>query len=146
VSANWILIIGGAVLVLVEVVLGAVLGFDFVLIGSALVLGGVLGLLLGSSTLGVAAAGVLAIGYVLLGRRRVRSRLARPGLSSNVDTLVGKTVRVVEAIRPGHAGRVKFEGEEWRAEQDRGSGQGLERGSDARVVRIDGVTVFVEPV
>ncbi len=70
-SANWILIIGGAVLILVEVLLGAATGFDFLLIGSALLLGGLLGLLLQSAPLGVAAAGVLALAYVFFGRRRV---------------------------------------------------------------------------
>ncbi len=145
-TVNWVLIIGGAVLILLEVLLGAATGFDFLLIGSALVLGGVLGLVLKSSVTGFAAAGVLALAYVFVGRRRVRSRLGRPGLASNTDFLIGKTVRVVEPIRTGHPGRVKYEGEVWRAELTQPSESTLDSGKDARVVRIDGVTVFVEPV
>jgi membrane protein implicated in regulation of membrane protease activity len=146
VSANWILIIGGAILVLVEVLLGAATGFDFLLIGSALLLGGVLGLVLHSAALGVAAAGILALVYVFFGRRRLRGHFGRPALSSNTDSLLGKTARVVEPIRTGHPGRVKFEGEEWRAELAGASAAVLDAGSEARIVRIDGVTVFVEPV
>jgi membrane protein implicated in regulation of membrane protease activity len=146
VSANWILIIGGAVLILIEVLLGAATGFDFLLIGSALLLGGLFGLLLKSASLGVAAAGVLALAYVFFGRRHVRSRFGRPNMPSNTDSLIGKTVRVVEPIRAGHPGRVKHEGEEWRAESARPSATVLDTGTEARIVRIDGVTVFVEPV
>jgi membrane protein implicated in regulation of membrane protease activity len=145
-TVNWVLIIGGAVLILIEVLLGAATGFDFLLIGSALVLGGVLGLFVNSATLGLAAAGALALLYVFLGRRHVRNRFGRPGLSSNTDVLIGKTVRVVEPIRTGHPGRVKYEGEEWRAELTQPSQTTLESGKDARIVRIDGVTVFVEPI
>jgi len=146
VSANWILIIGGAILILVEVLLGAATGFDFLLIGSALLLGGVLGLLVKSPALGIAAAGLLALAYVFFGRRRVRSRFGRHNIPSNTDSLIGKTARVVEPIRAGHPGRVKFEGEEWRAEFARPSATVLDAGSETRIVRIDGVTVFVEPV
>jgi len=146
VTVNWILIIGGALLVLVEVLLGAATGFDFLLIGSALLLGGILGLFLKSSTIGFATAGVLALLYVFIGRRRVRNRLGRPGIPSNTDSLIGKAVRVVEPIRTGHPGRVKYEGEEWRAELAHALEVTLEPGNTARIVRIDGVTVFVEPM
>lgn len=145
-TVNWTLIIGGAILILVEVLLGAATGFDFLLIGSALLAGGVLGLFLKSSTIGFAAAGILALAYVFIGRRHVRNRFGRPGIPSNTDSLIGKTVRVVQPIQTGHPGRVKHEGEEWRAELARPSDTELEAGKDARVIRIDGVTVFVEPV
>ena len=40
----WVLIVTGALLILLEVVLGAAMGFDFLLIGSAILVGGVLGM------------------------------------------------------------------------------------------------------
>jgi membrane protein implicated in regulation of membrane protease activity len=144
VALNWVLVIAGAVLVLVEIILGAVTGFDFVLIGSSLMLGGILGLLTKSVTLGLAAAGVLALVYVFLGRKRIRSRLARPGLPSNTDGLLGRTARVVETITPERPGRIKFEGEEWRAALDHPEAGAIDLGRTVRVVRIDGVTAFVE--
>jgi membrane protein implicated in regulation of membrane protease activity len=145
-SANWILIFLGAALVLAEVLLGAISGFDFLLLGSAIVLGGILGLVTGSATVGVVTAGILSLLYIALGRRKIKSRLARRNISSNVDALLGKTVRVVEAIAPGRPGRVKYEGEEWRAEIDGNASGALEAGHSARINRIDGVTVYVVPV
>src|SRR5206468_3483705 len=41
---NWVLVVAGALLVLLEVALGGFAGFDLVLIGSAFVIGGLLGL------------------------------------------------------------------------------------------------------
>jgi membrane protein implicated in regulation of membrane protease activity len=145
VALNWILVIGGALLVLVEVILGAITGFDLVLIGSALMLGGILGLLTKSAALGAATAGVLALLYVGIGRRRIRSRLGRPGIPSNIDALQGKLVRVVETITPERAGRVKHEGDEWRAILENPDAGAIEAGNMVRVNRIDGVTVVVGP-
>lgn len=145
-AINWILVIAGAVLVLIEVILGAVTGFDLVLIGSALMLGGVLGLLSKSAMLGTAAAGLLALLYVFVGRKRIRSRFARPGMPSNTDAILGQTAKVVEPITAERAGRIKFEGDEWRAalaHPDRGT---IEVGQNVRIARIDGVTAFVEVV
>jgi membrane protein implicated in regulation of membrane protease activity len=142
---NWLLVIAGAVLILVEVVLGAVTGFDFLLIGSAILLGGVLGLLTKSAAIGVAAGGLLSLLYVLVGRRHIRNRWGRAGIASNTDAILGKTVLVVETISADRTGRVRIEGEEWRASLDAGARAALEAGSRARVVRIDGVTLFVRP-
>jgi membrane protein implicated in regulation of membrane protease activity len=144
-SLNWILVIGGALLILVEVILGAATGFDFLLIGSAVLAGGVLGLLTDSAALGAATAGILALVYVGLGRRHVRARLRRRGVESNTDALVGRAARVVETIRHGQAGRITVDGEEWRARMPESLGDAIEAGQEVRVVRIDGVTVIVEP-
>jgi membrane-bound serine protease (ClpP class) len=144
-SWNWFLIVGGAVLILLEVVLGAASGFDLLLIGSAVLVGGVLGLVTGSSSIGFATAGVLALLYVFLGRRRIKRRLVRPGMESNTDALLGRTARVVEAITEARPGRIQMEGEEWRAQVAPPQRGPIEAGRTVRVIRIDGVTVFVEP-
>lgn len=145
-AINWILIIAGAVLVLMEVLLGAISGFDFLLLGSAILLGGILGIVTSSPALGVAAAGVLSLAYVLLGRNKIRARLRRPGLPSNTDALLGRTVLVSEAISSDRAGRIKWEGEEWRAMAEVPTLPTLDAGRSVRVTRIEGVTVFVAPV
>ncbi|MDM7914444.1 MAG: NfeD family protein [Candidatus Eisenbacteria bacterium] len=142
---NWLLVIAGAVLILIEVVLGAVTGFDFLLIGSAILLGGVLGLLTKSAAIGVAAGGILSLLYVFAGRRRIRNRWGRGGLATNTDAILGKTVQVVETISSDRPGRIRTEGEEWRACLDAGVRGPIEPGSRARVTRIDGVTLYVVP-
>jgi len=133
-------------MVLLEVVLGAITGFDLLLLGSAVLLGGVLGLITGSSAVGVATAGVLALLYVFIGRRRVRGRLNRPSIPSNTDALLGRNVRVVERISTDHVGRVKIEGEEWRAQVEGPLRDPIEPGETVRVTRIDGVTLLVARV
>jgi membrane protein implicated in regulation of membrane protease activity len=151
---NWILVVAGALLILIEVLLGAVTGFDFFLIGSAVLIGGAVGLVLQSGPLGLIAAGLLSIAYLAFGRRRIRGSLKRPGLPSNVDALLGGTALVVEPIQADRAGRIRFEGEEWRALPDSGSsapagptasGEAIPTGRRVRVVRVDGVTAFVVP-
>ena len=143
-SINWILIILGAALILMEVLLGAVSGFDFLLIGSAVLVGGILGIVTGSPAIGIAVAGLLSLAYVFLGRKRIRARLRRPGLPSNTDVLLGRTVLVSEPIAHDRAGRIKYEGEEWRAMAEGDAPIGA--GSSVRVVRIEGVTVIVAPI
>lgn len=145
-SLNWMLVVAGAALILLEVVMGAATGFDFLLIGSAILLGGLLGLATGSPAIGAATAGVLALLYVFVGRRRVRGRLVRPGLKSNTDALIGRTAQVVAAIESDRAGRVRIEGEEWRALPAVAPSPALQAGSSARIVRVDGVTMYVQSV
>src|SRR6185436_15183784 len=72
---NWVLVIGGALLVLVEVAFGGFAGFDLVLIGSAFVVGGALGLLTHSPAIGFMVASILCVGYIAIGRRWVRARI-----------------------------------------------------------------------
>lgn len=142
---NWILIIVGAVLVLLEVLLGAISGFDFLLLGSAILLGGVLGLFTGNGIAGLAAAGVLSLLYIFVGRKRIRSRLKRPSLPSNTDALIGRTALVSETITSDRAGRIRAEGEEWRALIAGELGGPIEVGRRVVVSRIDGVTAYVVP-
>lgn len=142
---NWILIIVGAVLVLLEVLLGAISGFDFLLLGSAILLGGVLGIFTGNGIVGLAAAGVLSLLYVFVGRKKIRNRLKRPSLPSNTDALIGRTAIVSEAITSDRAGRVRSDGEEWRALAADDRGGPIEVGRKVVVSRIDGVTAFVVP-
>jgi membrane protein implicated in regulation of membrane protease activity len=145
----WALVGIGAAMILLEILLGAVSGFDFLLMGSAILIGGAVGLLSGSGAAGMVTAGVLAILYVAFGRRRLRSRLRRPGIPSNTDALLGAEVLVIEETGCDQAGRVRHEGEEWRALIDARECPAaipLARGAKARIRRIDGVTAFVVPL
>ncbi len=67
---NWLLIIVGAVCVLTEVAMGGFAGFDLVLIGSAVALGGFIGLIVGQPIVGLTVAAVLSLLYIALGRRK----------------------------------------------------------------------------
>jgi membrane protein implicated in regulation of membrane protease activity len=142
-STNWLLIIAGALLILVEVALGGFAGFDLVLIGSSFVLGGAFGLMFHSVTVGLIVASALCVLYIAVGRRWVRDRFHRRSIESNVDGLIGErgivTVRVAE-----HApGQIRVHDEVWRAVPVAGSSGPFEPGAIVTVQGVDGVTLQV---
>ncbi len=139
---NWVLIVGGALLVLVEVALGGFAGFDLVLIGSALILGGVLGLFVHNAALGFIVAGVLCVLYIVAGRRWVRARMTQRKVSSNVDAMIGQRAVVTARVADHVAGQVKVRSETWRALPVSGAGP-FESGAEVTVEAVDGVTLQV---
>ena len=143
---NWVLVVMGAVMVLIEAALGGFAGFDLVLIGSSFVLGGALGLLMGSAPVGFVTASVLCVLYIAAGRRWVRARLKRPGLASNTDALIGQKALVKEALSAHHPGQVSLRGEVWRARPAPDEPGTLEAGVEVMVEAIDGVTLTVRRI
>jgi membrane protein implicated in regulation of membrane protease activity len=143
---NWVLVVVGAVMVLVEAALGGFAGFDLVLIGSSFVLGGGLGLLTGSATVGFVTASVLCVLYIVAGRRWVRARLKRPGLASNTDALIGQKALVKQALSAHHPGQVSLRGEVWRAVPAADEPGPLEPGTEVTVETVDGVTLSVRRI
>jgi len=71
---NWILIVVGAILVLLEVLLGALSGFDLLLLGIGILLGGLGGVVSGSPIAGLGIAAALSLFYVIFGRRRIHRK------------------------------------------------------------------------
>lgn len=140
---NWVLIVAGALLILVEIAFGGFAGFDLVLIGSAFVVGGGLGLLFHSATLGTIVASALCVGYVVLGRRWVRARIQPRHAATNVDALIGKQGIVVQRIAPHAAGQVRVNDEIWRAELAPDVQGALEPSAVITVSGMSGVTLQV---
>jgi membrane protein implicated in regulation of membrane protease activity len=138
---NWTLVIGGALLVLIEVALGGFAGFDLVLIGSALIVGGGIGLLTGNAAVGFGIASLLAIAYIVFGRRWVRARMRGQHQPSNTDALIGLEAMVVEAVETHRPGQVRVRDELWRAVP--ASGGPFSPGTIVRVEGVDGVTLRV---
>ena len=140
---NWLLVIVGSLLILAEVALGGFAGFDLVLIGSALVLGGGLGLLFHSAALGFGAASILALAYIAVGRRWVRARMRTQHVPSNVDALLGMTGVVTARVAEHEPGMVRVRDEVWRAVPASGGQGPLEPGTVVRIESVDGVTLRV---
>lgn len=140
---NWVLVIAGAVLVLIEVALGGFAGFDLVLIGSAFVLGGGIGMALNDPTIGFVTAAVLCLAYIAVGRRLVRARWHTGRTASNTDALLGREALVLERIAAHAPGQVKVNDEVWRAELAADISGPLEPGSRVTVAGINGVTLQV---
>jgi membrane protein implicated in regulation of membrane protease activity len=140
---NWVLMVAGAVLVLIEVALGGFAGFDLVLIGSAFVLGGGIGLALNNPMIGFATAAVLCLAYIGVGRRIVRARWHTGRTASNTDALLGREALVLERVAAHAPGQVKVNDEVWRAELATDIAGPLEPGSRVTVAGINGVTLQV---
>ena len=140
---NWVLIVAGALLVLVEVALGGFAGFDLVLIGSAFVIGGVAGLALHSAGLGFVVAAVLCLVYIVAGRRIVRQRMHVKPLPSNADALIGQKGVVTQRVARHAPGQIRVRDETWRAGLAPESEGPLESGAEVTVTAVDGVTLQV---
>ena len=140
---NWVLIVAGALLVLVEVALGGFAGFDLVLIGSAFVIGGAVGLVLHSPGLGFIVAAVLCLVYIAAGRRIVRARIHTHPVPSNADALIGLKGVVTQRIAQHAPGQIRVRDETWRAALAADAGAALESGSEVTVTAVDGVTLQV---
>lgn len=141
-NLNWLLIVAGALMVLIEAALGGFAGFDLVLLGSSLIVGGGIGLVLGNLTAGIVTASALCLIYIAAGRRWVRARLKRPGVPTNVDAVVGVRAVVVQRIAEHEPGQVKVRDEVWRARPIAGGGP-FEAGTEVTVDGVDGVTLTV---
>ena len=143
---NWVLVVMGAVMVLIEAALGGFAGFDLVLIGSSFVLGGAIGLLMGNAVVGFVTASVLCVIYIVAGRRWVRARLKRPGVATNTDALIGQKALVTQALSAHQPGQVSLRGEVWRARPAPDEPGTLETGAEVMVEGIEGVTLTVRRI
>ena len=140
---NWVLIIGGALCVLAEVLMGGFAGFDLVLIGSAVAAGGFVGLIAGSPVVGFVAAAVLSLAYIALGRRWVQARLKIRHVATNADAVIGQRALVMQRIADHHPGQVKVKDEVWRAAPAHDATGPFEPGAVVTVEGVDGVTLLV---
>jgi len=140
---NWVLLIGGAALILAEVALGGFAGFDLVLVGSAFMLGGSLGLVLHSTNLGLIVGGGLGLLYLLLGRRYVRRKIHLKNTPTNIDAVLGQSGVVIARVAEHEPGRVKVRSEECLATPAAGVRGPIEPGTIVTVEAVDGVTLQV---
>lgn len=95
----------------------------------------------GGVSLGVAAAGTVpfAILTVVLMRLVLRSRKWRT--ATGREELVGSNGTVTTALQAGAEGMVRVHGELWRAE----SSQPVQEGKMVKVLRVEGLKLYVEP-
>ncbi len=140
---NWLLLTVGIIFIIVELLLGAITGFDLVLTGSCLAAGGIVGLLAQSEKTGLISAAILALLYFAFFRSWLRSRLNVKVQATNIDAVVGRTGVVTKRIAAQEAGLVKIGSEEWRAELAQPDSGSREVGADISVVSVEGVTLKV---
>lgn len=84
---------------------------------------------------------VSAIAVVATKPLTEKIRQMRP-VPTNAELNIGRKARVIVAIRPGTAGRVRLSGVDWQAY----SGEALEEGALCEVLDVDGATLLVKPL
>jgi membrane protein implicated in regulation of membrane protease activity len=120
-------------------------GFYLLFFGlGALVVGGVgaLGIELHPALQWLFFAG-LSIVATLLFRRPLLAKLQLTTPRARVDDLSGETALPVAAIAPGAVGKAELRGTVWNARN--GAARPLAAGERCRVVRADGLTLWIEP-
>jgi membrane protein implicated in regulation of membrane protease activity len=139
----WHWLVLGLVLVVVEMASAG--GFYIIFFGIAAVVVGLLTLFgLAGPPWGqvLLFAGLSVIGLALFRDRFQRWFQVDPQLPP-VDALVGEIGQVMEDLAPAAVGRVELRGSAWSARN--ASAVAMSRGARCRVVRVDGLMLFVEP-
>jgi membrane protein implicated in regulation of membrane protease activity len=84
----------------------------------------------------------LSVAYLFLFRRKLQTLVHTPP-APHVDSLVGVLAVPQERILPGQVGRVEVRGSAWSARNETTSP--IEPGTRARVTRIDGLLLGIQP-
>jgi membrane protein implicated in regulation of membrane protease activity len=139
----WHWLVLGLLLVLAEMATAG--GFYIIFFGAgALLVGALAGLgLVESVAAQTLLFSVLSIGSLLLFRGRLLKVMQTDPQAPPIDTLVGESGVALETVAPGSVGRVELRGTAWSARN--ATAADLPKGTRCRVVRVDGLTLFVEP-
>lgn len=118
-TSYWSLIYLGLGLIVLELIVGVQTGFDLVLIGITLIIGGLCGWASGSMLIAFGVSAILSFAYIIFGRKLVKSKISTSSSHKiNTDALVGQKATVVREIKPQFPGQVRIKGEVWRAESE----------------------------
>ena len=137
-----VFLVVGLLMILLELFIGVETGFDLVMLGSALILGGLLTSFANSWLVTALCASAFCTLYVGIGRKYVKAKLKVSDTKTNVDAIIGKTGTVKSSIGKDTSGLVKVGNEEWRARSEEGIK--IEEGEDISVVDVTGVTLIVK--
>jgi membrane protein implicated in regulation of membrane protease activity len=135
-------VIAGLIFIFAELIIGIQTGFDLVVIGAILLLGGFLGLATNSLTITLLTSTLLALAYIFLGRRLIKQKLVVLTHKTNIDKLIGATGVVVRSITPDTAGMVRLSDEDWRAT----SSEVLYERDRVEVISLEGVSLVVKKI
>lgn len=140
--AWWVWALTGLVLLVVEIVTPG--GFFVVFFGiAALAVAALVGLGLGGADwVQWLLFSVLAVGSLLLFRRRLVDRF-RSGERPDPGAFVGEVAVLLDDLAPGAVGKAELRGTTWSVRYD--GPEPLVRGQRCRVVRVDGLMFWIRP-
>ena len=134
------LIITGLIFIAIEIIIGAISGFDLLLIGVTLIIGGIFSQLTSSIEIGLITTILLSGLYIAIGRNMVKKMLAFKTKTTNIDSVLGKRAVVVKDIAKHSAGQIKLNGEVWRAN----ASSDILKGTVVMIQSVEGITLKVE--
>jgi inner membrane protein len=85
---------------------------------------------------------VVSLTFMIPLRGRLVRWVAGQDRGSEVDSLVGQLAAVLDDLPPNGLGKAELRGTTWNARN--GGGRLLQRGERGRVVRVDGLTLWLE--
>ena len=144
-SCGWLWIYAGSALMLLELIAP---GFILCFFGLSAATVGALRFAFGEAftpTWQLAAFSVFSVLYILILRRYLKKVFVGGKVETQTDfdnESVGRTGRIVEAVRPPLTGRVLIGDAEWTATADRP----IEAGADVKVVAQSNLTMKVEEI
>ena len=141
--AWWQWLVLGLVLVALEMAASG--GFYVIFFGiAALVIGGLhMFGIAGPAWLQFLLFSVIAVASLALFRSPLLQWLQLDQPGRDVDSLVDEIALPLDDIAPGAVGRAELRGSVWSARN--GSAMAIIRGQRCRVVRVDGLMIFLEP-
>jgi membrane protein implicated in regulation of membrane protease activity len=139
----WHWLVAGLVLVVAE--MAAAGGFYILFFGiGALIVGGLAAFgLAGPLWMQLLLFSVTSVASLALFRGRLLRSVQPDPQAPRVDALVGEVAIAAEDLAPGSIGKVELRGSSWSARN--GGGVPVARGARCRVVRVDGLTLLIEP-
>ncbi|HAP37692.1 hypothetical protein A2574_00040 [Candidatus Shapirobacteria bacterium RIFOXYD1_FULL_38_32] len=142
ISLTQMLVMLGMVLILAELIVGIQTGFDLVLIGSILIIGGFGGIWLDSLTVALVMSAFLSFLYIFWGRKIVKQKVVVMSHNTNIDKLHGKTGVIIRTVTSDTAGMVRLDDEDWRAVSD----ELIYEKEKVKIKSIEGVSLIVEKI
>ncbi len=139
IDKNYLLILLGIALIVIEILLGVATGFDFLLIGIICIFSGAVGIAFNSISIALISILVLSVLYIFIGRKFIKQSLSVETKATNTESLLGKIGIVTKKISPHQPGQIKIDGEIWRAESEETIGQNAE----VLINSVSGVTLKV---
>lgn len=141
-SFSEIIILIGILSIGLELFINLDTGFDLVLLGLALVLGGGTGLIFNSAILAIIISILFCLSYIFFGRKIIKQKLFIATNSTNIDKLVDQQGIVVRTITPDTCGLIRLDDEDWRATSD----DVIYEQAKVKVISIEGVTLKVKKI
>jgi len=135
---TWLIILG-IVLIIFELLFGAISGFDIALIGLSLIIGGTAHYYSSSYQLGIVVSILVMLVYFVYFRKMMRKKLLVSTQKIGIDSLAGKIGVVIDSMNKSKVGKVLVDGEVWRAK----SRETLKENQEIMVVKLEGVTLEV---